>query len=91
MPALLALAARKLKSGEAEAVWMGGVATRCAGDVEAVGNLRARTAVGVGDWGARALDLLAYAARRGAGGADSRAGAGGVSGSVGARDAVRQS
>ena len=69
---------------------MGRVATRCAGDVEAVGNLRARTAVGVGDWGARALDLLAYAAR-GAGGACCRARAGGVGAAVGARDAVRQS
>ena len=63
---------------------MGRVATRCAWDVEAVGNLRARAAVGVGDWGARALDLLAGAARCGAGGAYSRARAGGVSGSVGA-------
>ena len=83
LPALLALATGKLKSREAETVWMGRVTTRCAGDVEAVGNLRASTTVGVGRGGARALDLLACGARCGAGGADSRAGVSGVSASVG--------
>ena len=71
MPALLTLATGELKSWETEAVWVGGVAARRAGDVEAVGNQSACAAVGVGGGGALALDLIAGGTCLGAGCADS--------------------